>query len=112
MTAASTFELCLTGAPQAHQFTAYVPGADGGRAAEHTFEWRADSTALALDLGALARAATSGQPPENELHVSFGRRLYQAALGGAVGEPARPTRAACGSHCRPAQGARLARRWT
>ena len=82
----SAFELCLVGSSEPHQFTAYVPGPDGARAAEHTFAWRIDSTALALDLGALARAAVSGQPPENDLHVSFGQRLFDAVLGGAVGE--------------------------
>jgi hypothetical protein len=30
-----------------------------------------------MDLGALARAAISGQPPENDLHRTFGQMLYQ-----------------------------------
>ncbi len=81
-----TFELVLTGGPAAHQFIAYVPDGSGGRAAEHTFEWRVDSTALALDLGALARAAISGQLPENDLHCTFGQRLFETVFAGAVGE--------------------------
>jgi hypothetical protein len=68
---ASTFELCLAGAFGSRRFTAYVPDGDGERAAEHTVPWRTDSTALALDLTALARAAVSGKPLENDLHVSL-----------------------------------------
>jgi tetratricopeptide (TPR) repeat protein len=79
-----TFELVLTGGPAAHQFTAGVPDGSGGRAAEHTFEWRTDSTALAMDLGALAHAAVSGRPPANDLHRTFGQRLFTTVFAGAV----------------------------
>jgi tetratricopeptide (TPR) repeat protein len=80
------FELVLVGGPAARQFTAFVPDSQGGRAAEQTFEWRTDSTALAMDLGALARAAISGHPPENDLHRTFGQNLFQTVFAGAVGE--------------------------
>jgi len=42
-----TFELVLTAGPTPHQFTACVPDGNGGRAAEHIFDWRTDSTARA-----------------------------------------------------------------
>jgi tetratricopeptide (TPR) repeat protein len=82
---ASTFELVLTGTDDPRRFTAWVPDGDGGRAAEQTFEWRVDSTALAMTLGSLKRAAVSGEPPEGDLHVTFGRRLFDTVFSGAVG---------------------------
>src|SRR5689334_6118720 len=85
MAAGETFELVLTGGSTPHQFVAFVPDGNGGKAAEQTFEWRADSTALALDLGALARAAISGKSPENDLHLAFGRRLFDSVFAEAVG---------------------------
>jgi tetratricopeptide (TPR) repeat protein len=81
-----TFELVLTGGPTDRQFTAFVPDGQGGRAAEQAFEWRTDSTALAMDLGALAGAALSGRPPEGDLHRRFGQMLFQTVFAGAVGE--------------------------
>ena len=81
-----TFELVLTGGDGPRRFTAFVPNGDGGHAAEHTFEWRTDSTALAMELGELARAATSGHEPENDLHVTFGKRLFETVFAGAVGD--------------------------
>lgn len=86
VTPAATFELVLSGDPTPHRFTAFVPDGQGGKVAEHTFEWRTDSTALAMDLGSLARAAVSGQPPENNLHITFGRQLHTAVFAGAVGQ--------------------------
>ena len=86
MAASQTFELMLAGADAPHECVAWVPDGQGGRAAEHRFAWRSDSTALALDLGALAQAVTAGHAPADDLHVRFGRSLYDAALGGAVGE--------------------------
>jgi tetratricopeptide (TPR) repeat protein len=86
MTPAQSFELVLTGEPRPRQFTAFVPDRDGGHAAEQPFEWRVDSTALALDLGALARAAIVGHPPEHDLHRTFGRMLFDTIFAGAVGE--------------------------
>jgi tetratricopeptide (TPR) repeat protein len=80
-----TFELVLAGGAP-HQFVAFVPDASGGRAAEHAFEWRDDSVALALELGALAQAAIAGRVPDDDLHLAFGRRLFDAVFGGAVGE--------------------------
>jgi hypothetical protein len=44
-------ELALTGGPAPHRFTAFVPDASGDSTVQHTFDWRTDSTALALDLG-------------------------------------------------------------
>ncbi len=84
--AASTFELVLTGTADPRQFIAWVPDDDGGRAAEQTFEWRVDSTALAMTLGALKGAAVSGKPPEDDLHVTFGRRLFDTVFAGTVGD--------------------------
>jgi tetratricopeptide (TPR) repeat protein len=80
------FELVLTGGLSPRQFVAFVPDGDGGHAAEHTFDWRTDSTALALDLGALARAAIEGHPPENDLHRIFGRQLFDTVFAGEVGD--------------------------
>ncbi len=83
-TSHQTFELILSGDTAPRQFTAFVPDGDGGRAAEHTFEWRPDSTALAMELGALARAATAHEPPADNLHVRFGQRLFNTVFAGAV----------------------------
>jgi tetratricopeptide (TPR) repeat protein len=96
MAASQTFELMLAGADAPHECVAWVPDGQGGRAAEHRFAWRSDSIALALDLGALAQAATAGHAPADDLHVRFGRSLYDAALGGAVGELWRSRRQAAG----------------
>lgn len=82
----ATFELVLTGADGLYRFTAFVPDGRDGRLAEHPCDWRIDSTALALDLGALARAASSGKPPEGDLHVRFGCQLFDTFLAGPVGE--------------------------
>lgn len=75
-------ELALTGGPTPHRFTAFVPDASGKPIAEHTFDWRTDSTAL--DLGALARAVISGHPPDDDLHRTFGRRLFDAVFAGPI----------------------------
>ena len=80
------FELVLSSESIPHQFTAFIPDGEGGRPAEHNFEWRSDSTALHMDLGTLSRAAISGKPPEDDLHIRFGQRLYQAVFDGAVGD--------------------------
>ena len=82
----SVFELLITGADEARRYVAYVPDGRGGRAAEQTFEWSVDSTALALELGQLARNVTQGAPPADDLHVRFGQRLYQTVFSGTVGE--------------------------
>ncbi len=42
--------------------------------------------ALSLDLGTLARAAIEGHPPQNDLHRTFGRMLFDTAFAGPVGE--------------------------
>ena len=86
MTPAQSFELVLTGGPTPHRFTVFVPDEGGGRAAEHAFEWRTDSTALAMDLGALARAAIEGHPPEHDLHRIFGQHLFETVFVGEVGD--------------------------
>ncbi len=80
------FELVLSSESIPHQFTAFIPDGEGGRPAEHNFEWRSDSTALHMDLGTLSRAAISGKPPEDDLHIRFGQRLFQAVFDGAVGD--------------------------
>lgn len=67
-----TFELTLTGSD-----SGFTVRADEAEAA---FDWRIDSTALAMDLGALAHAAIEGKRPENDLHVTFGKRLFDAAF--------------------------------
>ncbi len=81
-----TFELALIGGPASRTFTCFVPDGAGGRVAEHTFEWRTDSTALALGLGELARAARSDTPPVNDLHIRFGQRLFETVFAGPVGQ--------------------------
>ncbi len=80
------FELVLVSGSIPHQYTAFIPDGEGGRLVEHNFEWRSDSTALHMDLGTLSRAAISGKPPEDDLHIRFGQRLYQAVFDGAVGD--------------------------
>ncbi len=97
----STFELVLTGGDDPRHYVAFVPDGEGGRAAEHVFEWRIDSVALAQDLGTLARAAQRGTPPENDLHRTFGRRLFEAVFGGPVGELWRARRAELRPRRRP-----------
>lgn len=82
----SAFELVLTGGAGPRRYTAFVPDGQGGRTAEHTFEWRDDSVALASDLGALARAARTSNPPTDDLHRTFGRNLFDTVLAGAVRE--------------------------
>src|SRR5262245_26079939 len=81
---APSFELVLTGTEDPRRFTAWVPDGNGCRAAEQTFEWKVDSTALAMTLGALKGAAVSGEPPEDNLHVTFGRRLFESVFAGDV----------------------------
>jgi tetratricopeptide (TPR) repeat protein len=85
-TPAATFELGLAGSSIPHRFTAFVPDGQDSKVAEHIFEWRTDAIALAVDLRELARAAISGQPPENNLHITFGQRLYRTVFDGAVGQ--------------------------
>lgn len=79
-------ELVLVGGPNRNRFTVFVPDKRCDRLAEHTFDWRADSTALHMDLGALARAVISGKPPEDDLHIQFGQNLYDAVFAGELGE--------------------------
>ncbi|HYN90118.1 MAG TPA: CHAT domain-containing protein, partial [Ardenticatenaceae bacterium] len=93
LSAHPTFEVVLAGGPVPRQYTAFVPDGAGGRAAEHTFEWRDDSPALSADLRELQRAAVSGRPPENDLHRQFGRRLYDTIFAGPVGDLWRARRA-------------------
>jgi hypothetical protein len=80
------FELVLTGGTSRRLYVAFVPDEEGGHLAEQIFEWRTDSVALHLDLGALAGSATSGEPPKGDLHIRFGRQLYDTVFAGEVGE--------------------------
>jgi tetratricopeptide (TPR) repeat protein/CHAT domain-containing protein len=82
----STFELVLQGRGAPNRFVAWVPDGEGGKAAEHPFEWRVDSVRIAMDLSALKKAAVSGRPPENDLHVTFGQELFKAVFAGPVGD--------------------------
>ena len=86
MTENPKFELSLVGATDPHTFTAFVSNEAGERLAEHTFEWRSDSTALHMDLGELARTARSSQPPKDDLHIRFGQRLFHTIFDGPVAE--------------------------
>jgi tetratricopeptide (TPR) repeat protein len=95
------FELVLTGSGEANRFTAFVTDGGTGRAAEHSFEWRVDSTALAMDLGELARAAGTGKPPENDLHLRFGQQLYDTVFTGPVAELWQTRQAAARSRRQP-----------
>ena len=80
------FELAITGAGAKDRFVVFIPGDEETRLAEHTFDWRVDSVEINLNLGELARQAVASEPPEDELHLRMGQRLYQAVFGGAVGE--------------------------
>ena len=78
-----TFELVIQGTGSKDRFVAWVPNPDGTRAAEHEFEWRTSS--LAMIIGELEGAATYHKPPENNLHITFGKQLFNAVFGGEVG---------------------------
>jgi len=78
------FDLCLKKrAP--HEFVAYVPDDDGGRAAEHPFSLRTDTLKMREDLQRLEAYSLHKELVKDDFHVQFGRMLYQAALGGDVG---------------------------
>jgi len=78
------FDLCLEKrAP--NEFVAYVPGGDGGRVAEHTFTLRTDTLKMREDLRRLEAYSLHKELVKDDFHVQFGRKLYQAALGGDVG---------------------------
>jgi len=78
------FDLCL-GKTAQHQFVAYVPDGDGGRAAEHTFGLRIDTLKMREDLQRLEAYSLHKELVKDDFHVRFGRMLYQATLGGDVG---------------------------
>ena len=86
MAEGTTCQVVLSGGDEPHRYDVLLAEAGGGRLAEGHFEWRSDSTAHALDLHALQQAALSGSPPEDELHVRYGRELFSLVFSGAVGE--------------------------
>ena len=63
------FQLLIRGGDDPRRYTVQVLGEDSQPLAENNFEWRVDSTALALDLAALARAAVGVKLPEDEAHL-------------------------------------------
>jgi hypothetical protein len=78
------FDLCLEKrAP--HEFVAYVPGGDGGRAAEHAFSLHTDIPKIHEGLQRLEAYSLHKELVKDDFHVQFGRMLYGAALGGDVG---------------------------
>jgi tetratricopeptide (TPR) repeat protein len=81
-----TFELFLSGTDIPQRYRVSTPGQNGDDSVEDYFELRRDSVELTLTLGALAKAATSGEKPERDLHVEFGQRIYNLVFGGAIGE--------------------------
>ncbi|MGA7732831.1 MAG: CHAT domain-containing protein [Chloroflexia bacterium] len=81
-----TFELVLQGTGTPNTFVAYVPNSDGTRAAEHQFEWRANSPSLAMTLGELEGAAIKGERPKDDLHITFGKRLFDTVFAGPIGD--------------------------
>jgi tetratricopeptide (TPR) repeat protein len=81
-----TFELFLSGTDIPHQYKINVAGGDGENPHEDFFELRSDSVELTLTLAALAKAASSGEEPEKDLHLEFGQRIYKLLFGGAVGQ--------------------------
>ncbi len=78
------FDLCLEKTAQ-HEFVAYVPGDDSGRAAEHAFSLRTDTLKMREELQRLEAYSLHKELVKDDFHVQFGRMLYQAALGGDVG---------------------------
>jgi tetratricopeptide (TPR) repeat protein len=79
------FDLCLEKrAP--HEFVAYVPDGNGGRAAEHPFGLRTDTLKMREDLQRLKDHSLRKELVKDDLHVHFGQMLYQAALGGTMGD--------------------------
>jgi hypothetical protein len=78
------FDLCLEKTAQ-HEFVAYVPNGDGGRAAEHPFSLRTDTLKIREGLQPLEAYSLHKELVKDDFHVQFGRMLYQAALGGNVG---------------------------
>jgi tetratricopeptide (TPR) repeat protein len=86
MSASTVFDLELIGGAGERGFVARVGDGAGGWLAEEPFEWRVDSTALALNLGELQRAAVSGETPAGAVHEPLGRQLFDAAFPGRVGE--------------------------
>ena len=103
----ATFEIRLLGTDIPHIYRAIIPNPDGSVAAENSFELRSDSVELTLTLGALARAAASGEKPEKELHVEFGQRIFKLLFSGKVGEVWRERRKQAG---RKAPGPGIAHR--
>jgi hypothetical protein len=79
------FELCLEKTAP-NEFVAYAPDGDGGRAAENAFTLRTDTLKMREDLRRLEAYSLHEDLVKDDFHVQFGRMLYQAALGGAVGE--------------------------
>ena len=78
------FDLCLEKTAQ-HEFVAYVPDGDGGRAAEHAFSLRTDTLKMRENLQRLDAYSLHTELVKDDFHVRFGQMLYQAALGGEVG---------------------------
>jgi tetratricopeptide (TPR) repeat protein len=80
------FELFLSGTDIPHRYRVSTPGQNGDGSVEDFFELRSNAVELTITLGALAKAAISGEKPEKDLHVEFGQRLYQLVFGGTVRE--------------------------
>jgi tetratricopeptide (TPR) repeat protein len=81
-----TFELFLSGSETVHRYKISTLGLNGEGPVEDFFELRSDSVELTMTFGALAKAASNGKKPEQELHLAFGKRIYNLLFGGAVGE--------------------------
>jgi tetratricopeptide (TPR) repeat protein len=82
----TTFQLVIVGSSNPDHFMAFVPDGQGGHIAEHHFIWYVDSTALALELNAIAQSAAAGLPLDNKAHTIFGQRLFSTVFAGAIGD--------------------------
>jgi tetratricopeptide (TPR) repeat protein len=81
-----TFEVFLSGTEIGHRYKISTPGLNAEEPVEVFFELRSDSVELTLSLAALAKAASSGEKPEQELHLAFGQRIYKLMFSGVVGD--------------------------
>lgn len=52
----------------------------------YEFEWKSNSPKLILGLAALEKAALAGEPPENDAHLTFGKKLFDTVFAGDVGK--------------------------
>ncbi len=91
-----TFELHLSGTDIPHRYKVCILPPPVGEKRADFFELRSNSVDLTMTLAALAKAASSGEKPEQDLHLAFGQRIFGLVFGGAVGELWRERRKSAG----------------